>query len=112
MPVYNEAKTVSEVASRVLQQPETSELILIDDGSTDETWPEILKISDTEPHVKIFQHPKNQGKGAALRTGIKQATKVNFISDRRITSSRNGMARRTCTTTPVRGLFNRQPACF
>ena len=74
MPVYNECKTVGEMVARVLDQPEASEVIMVDDGSSDDTWQVMQKIAASESRVKIFQHPKNRGKGAALRTGIEQAT--------------------------------------
>jgi len=73
MPVYNEAATVASVVAVVLQQPCVQELIIVDDCSSDSSWAELQKIAATEPRVKICHHEVNQGKGAALRTGISKA---------------------------------------
>jgi glycosyltransferase involved in cell wall biosynthesis len=73
MPVYNEAATVVEIARIVLEQPCVAELIIVDDASSDGTWA-ALQAFATESRVKMFRHEFNQGKGAALRTGISRAT--------------------------------------
>jgi len=73
MPVYNERKTVAEVIARVRAVPVDKELIIVDDFSTDGTR-ELLKTLEKEQGVRIFYHDRNQGKGAALRTGIKHCT--------------------------------------
>lgn len=73
MPVYNEAATVASVVAVVLQQPCLQELIIVDDCSSDGSWAELQKIAATESRVKVFHHEVNQGKGAALRTGISKA---------------------------------------
>ena len=73
MPVYNEAATVASVIAVVLQQPCVQELIIVDDCSSDGSWGALEKIAATESRVKIFHHEVNQGKGAALRTGISKA---------------------------------------
>jgi glycosyltransferase involved in cell wall biosynthesis len=74
MPVYNEAATVSEIIERVLAQPVVKELIVVNDCSTDGTWAVLQKLAAEEPRIKLFTHEVNAGKGAALRTGFKQAT--------------------------------------
>lgn len=74
IPVYNEAKTIEEVLRRVYGVPETSEVIVVDDCSTDGTYDELVGLQKTYPIV-LSRHQKNQGKGAALRTGIGLATK-------------------------------------
>ncbi|MDP2860424.1 MAG: glycosyltransferase family 2 protein [bacterium] len=68
IPVLNEEKTIEEILSRVLTQKEVSEVVVVDDGSTDKT--RVIVESVKDPRVKIFSHIKNQGKGAAIRTGI------------------------------------------
>jgi 2-polyprenyl-3-methyl-5-hydroxy-6-metoxy-1,4-benzoquinol methylase len=72
MPCFNEQKTLHEVATRVLDNPLTGELIIVDDGSTDDTL-EIAR-SFTDPRVKVFAQPFNMGKGAALRRGFQEAS--------------------------------------
>ncbi len=73
IPVFNEEKTVAEVVRRVRDCGLPVEIILIDDGSTDKTRP-LLDSWRSEPDLKIIFHEKNQGKGAALRTGFREAT--------------------------------------
>lgn len=73
MPVFNEAKTVEVVVRKVLEQPETAELIIVNDCSSDGTGDVLERIAAGEPCVKVFHHEQNQGKGAALRTGITHA---------------------------------------
>ena len=74
IPVYNEENTILEILKRVeaIELSLEKEIIIIDDGSTDGTK-DLLKNLDQNKYKVIFQD-KNQGKGAALRTGFKQAT--------------------------------------
>lgn len=72
IPVYNEQKTVSEVINRVLALPISLEVIVVDDGSSDGTR-DVLAQYAPNPRVRTLLHTVNQGKGAALRTGIAQA---------------------------------------
>jgi len=73
MPVYNEGPTVSRIITRVLQQPEVLELVIVDDRSTDDTWSALQEIAKGDARIHLFRHEVNQGKGAALRTGFAQA---------------------------------------
>ncbi len=76
VPVYNEKFFIKEIVQRILQadiHPVEKEIIIVDDGSTDGTR-EILK-NEIEPLVnKVIYKEKNQGKGAALRTGFAHVT--------------------------------------
>jgi glycosyltransferase involved in cell wall biosynthesis len=74
MPVYNEAQTVETVIRKVLQQAEVAELITVNDASQDGTGDVLRELAKCHPQIKVFEHPVNQGKGAALRTGISHAT--------------------------------------
>jgi len=73
MPVYNEAATVAEIIRRVLEQPVVQELIIVDDHSTDTTLEVLRMLASKEERIRLFSHEVNQGKGAALRTGFKEA---------------------------------------
>ncbi|MES2971795.1 MAG: glycosyltransferase family 2 protein [Patescibacteria group bacterium] len=66
IPVYNEAEVIEDVLRSV--KKEFANILCVDDGSDDESADLILKSG-----VKLVQHAKNKGSGAALRTGIQQA---------------------------------------
>ncbi len=73
IPALNEERTIADVVKRVMQSPLDKEIIVVDDGSTDST-PKILEILKTQYGIKVLRHPQRRGKGAALRTGFKEAT--------------------------------------
>jgi len=73
IPVYNEARTVEKVIERVRATQLPLEIILVDDGSTDGTR-DVLEAIRSAEDLKIVFHERNQGKGAALRTGFLEAT--------------------------------------
>jgi len=74
MPVYNERERVEQAISEVLATdlPTEFELVVVDDGSTDGTR-EILRGGDWDGRVRLFEHPENRGKGAAVQTALAQA---------------------------------------
>jgi len=72
VPCYDEAATVAELLERVLDSPWVAEVIVVDDGSTDGTREILAGVTDAR--VSVMLHERNQGKGAALRTGITAAT--------------------------------------
>jgi glycosyltransferase involved in cell wall biosynthesis len=69
MPVYNELATVEEVVRRVVALPLRVQLVVVDDCSTDGTGELLTRLRD-EMGFTLVRQPKNQGKGAALRTGF------------------------------------------
>jgi glycosyltransferase involved in cell wall biosynthesis len=76
VPVYNEKQTILEILQRIDRTPYDKEIIVIDDFSKDGTR-DILRELETSakiPSVRVLYHEVNQGKGAALRTGIAAAT--------------------------------------
>lgn len=72
IPVYNEESTIRQVVQKVQEAPYEKEIIIVDDGSKDGTRDQITQISDSNV-IKVF-HEKNQGKGAAIRTGCSKAS--------------------------------------
>lgn len=75
IPCYNEAETIDGLLSAVInaQVPYQKEIIIVDDCSTDNSF-EIIDNYSKNSGIKAFRHEQNQGKGAALRTGISHAT--------------------------------------
>jgi glycosyltransferase involved in cell wall biosynthesis len=76
VPVYNEKRTIDQILERIGKTPYEKEIIIVDDCSKDGTR-EILRqmeVSGGFPSARFLYHPVNQGKGAALRTGIAAAT--------------------------------------
>jgi len=80
IPAYNEENTIASILDRVaavkLDYGIEKEVIVVNDCSTDNTEPILHSWMEKEPGLSIqyFKHQRNQGKGAALRTGIEKAT--------------------------------------
>jgi len=74
MPVYNEIGTIDEILNRVQAVAMEKEIVIVDDYSTDGTRERLKKIEQGHGNVKVFYHERNQGKGAALRTGFEGVT--------------------------------------
>jgi len=79
MPVYNEIETVDVVVKRVLDvaYPCDIELLIVDDGSTDGNAATLARLDD--PRVSVHTHPRNRGKGAAIRTAAERATGTHVV---------------------------------
>jgi len=74
MPVYNEREGRERAIAEVLEPelPIEFELVVVNDGSTDGTT-EILRGGNWDGRVRVFEHPQNLGKGAAVRTALGEA---------------------------------------
>lgn len=76
IPCFNEERTIRTLVDQVLQSPVVAEVVVVDDGSSDGSRAALAAITDDR--VKVFLHERNQGKGAALRTGFAHAT-ADFV---------------------------------
>ena len=87
IPVYNEENTIKETSELFIKTLSNSntlnfEIIFVNDCSTDNSELIITSIANTSNYVKLINHTKNSGKGAALKTGIYTATgKVILFGD-------------------------------
>lgn len=78
IPVYNERTVVERSLAQVLDAPLPEnldrELVVVDDCSTDGTSEILQRLAAAEPRIRLFRHPVNQGKGAAVRTAVQNAS--------------------------------------
>ncbi len=72
IPVYNEVESIKVILKRVINTKLAGEIVVVDDGSVDGTRA-VLKKMDGRNGVRVLLHERNQGKGAAVRTGITAA---------------------------------------
>ncbi len=73
IPVYNEINTIAEILKRVESTQIPSEIVIVDDGSTDGTREMLTQYQNKNSYHIVF-HDRNRGKGAAVNTGIQAAT--------------------------------------
>jgi len=73
IPVHNEERTLEQVLNAVERRPEVSEIVLVNDGSTDGTR-KILDARTFSVPAQVIHHERNRGKGSAIRTAIGAAT--------------------------------------
>jgi glycosyltransferase involved in cell wall biosynthesis len=78
IPCYNERATIEQVLAAVKAVNLAHEIIVVDDGSTDGTR-DVLAHLPPDPQVRIIYHDRNQGKGAAVRTGFAAAKGDVFL---------------------------------
>jgi dolichyl-phosphate beta-glucosyltransferase len=81
IPAFNESARLGDGVARLRQavkagaiDPQTTEFIVVDDGSTDDTSARAADLLSDFPHVRIIRLPENRGKGAAVRAGVAAAT--------------------------------------
>jgi len=73
MPIYNEERTLREIVARVEKvdiSPINKEIIIVNDASTDNSQKIINELKKKYENIISFNHEKNKGKGAAIRTGL------------------------------------------
>jgi glycosyltransferase involved in cell wall biosynthesis len=79
MPAYNEADNIEPMVAEATPALEANaddyEIIVVDDGSADETAAVTRRVMETHPHVRLVQHPVNRGFGAAVFSGFTSAEK-------------------------------------
>ena len=73
IPAYNEVQTIRKILASVHDTNRVDEILVVDDGSTDGTRA-VLKELDGSRSIRVILHEKNQGKGAAVMTGVRQAS--------------------------------------
>jgi glycosyltransferase involved in cell wall biosynthesis len=73
IPVYNERATIREIVRRVRDVPIPTQIVLVDDCSTDGTRAILEQMAAEQPDLTVAYHDRNRGKGAALRTGFARA---------------------------------------
>jgi glycosyltransferase involved in cell wall biosynthesis len=82
IPAYNEARTIHNILDKVdavqLINGIEKEVVIVNDCSTDNTAEVIQAYMKAKPYIRFIEHTVNQGKGAAIHTGIKQAN-GNYI---------------------------------
>jgi len=74
VPAYNEGPTVGRVFERLASVPLKLEVVAVDDGSSDDTGRQLDALAAAGRIDRVVHHPKNRGKGAAIRTAIAAAT--------------------------------------
>ncbi len=77
IPAYNEQNTILEILQKVVDvsfKDVSREIIIVDDGSKDNTLKIAKEFAQDKPFIKIIEHGKNRGKGAAVVTAIKHAS--------------------------------------
>jgi glycosyltransferase involved in cell wall biosynthesis len=79
IPAYQAARHVRRVVERVLAVPEldVSRVVVVNDGSTDETRAEVLAAAKGEPRVELCDRAANGGYGAAMKSGLSRAAQAN-----------------------------------
>ncbi len=74
VPAYNEARTIEQVLRRLAELDFDAEILVVDDGSIDETVEIVSGLESEIPGLRLIVHERNQGKGAAVRSGINAST--------------------------------------
>jgi len=82
MPCYNEAATLPHILEKVLAVEIDKEIIAVDDHSSDDTLAILRAAAAADPRITVISHPRNGGKGAAVRSGLAHARgAITIIQD-------------------------------
>lgn len=82
IPVLNEEKTVAKIIGKCSRESLVKQLVIVNDGSTDNTKSILDRIAGKNPRIKILHHKRNLGKGAAIKTGLtKVSNKYVMVQD-------------------------------
>lgn len=77
IPCYNEEKRIKKTLEKIWEYFKSKEIdfeiIVVDDGSRDKTVEIVEKWKEGKENIKLIKHPKNKGKGAAVKTGVMNA---------------------------------------
>jgi SAM-dependent methyltransferase len=74
IPCYNEEGNIRECIARVPQMGMRTEIVVVDDGSCDQTHAIVEEVAEHDPRVRLLRQPHNRGKGLAVRAGFDAAT--------------------------------------
>ena len=74
VPAYNEERTLAKVITKLLDVAPVDEVIVVDDGSRDQTYAIAMGLARTHPQIRVLKQESNAGKTAALRVGIAETT--------------------------------------
>jgi glycosyltransferase involved in cell wall biosynthesis len=73
VPIYNEERTLEQVVEELLELGLRTEILLVNDGSTDSTPAVMARLAERHAEVRALHQPSNRGKGAAVRRGIDES---------------------------------------
>ncbi|WP_246044565.1 glycosyltransferase family 2 protein [Geomonas ferrireducens] len=73
IPAHNEAENIASLVQEIVATGLDCEIVVVDDGSTDDTHARLLALKKSVPSLKVVQHDRAYGQSAAVATGIKQA---------------------------------------
>lgn len=73
IPCYNEAATIENILALVREITLDKEIIVVDDHSSDTSYAILQALAANDQRLHVYRHPRNQGKGAAIRTGLQYA---------------------------------------
>ncbi len=112
IPVYNAAKYLEQAVTSALDQPETTEVLLIEDGSTDDSLGVCTRLAASQARVKLLRHPDGENHGAAEARNVGlRAARCDYVSfldaDDYYLGNRFGSARKLLTDrTEIDGVYD------